>query len=260
MRVLDAGCGTGNTVTGLAKQIPDVQFVGIDISGPSLEIATDAARADGVENVEFGKWNLLDRLPENDSFDVVMCLGVLHHTADMPMVLDNLSRALARDGEMFLWVYGLHGRYRHLLNARLLAMLMGVGDEHDDPVSTAREFIDSAGSGMVRDDLKGATGRMAEKEDVFREPAWIADQLFHPHEKSVDMVELKALIKNAGLELSEWLAVDERPETHFASPTLCDRFRRLSRHERLIALDLLLKPDRYFVLLEHVGNAIRNTR
>jgi SAM-dependent methyltransferase len=260
MRVLDAGCGTGNTVIGLAKQNPDVQFLGIDISEPSLAIATDAATADGVGNIEFRKWNLLDRLPENEDFDVVMCLGVLHHTADMALVLNNLSFALARDGEMFLWVYGLHGRYRHLLNARLLAMLMAVGDDSEDPVSTALDFIDHAGSGMVRDELKSATDRMADMEDVFREPAWIADQLFHPHEKSVDIVELKTLVKNAGLELSEWLAVDERPETHFASPTLCDRFRRLSLHKRLVALDLLLKPDRYFVLLEHAGNASSHTR
>jgi hypothetical protein len=53
--------------------------------------------------------------------------------------------------------------------------------------------------------------------------------------------------------MTEWLGVDQRPDRHFTSSKLCERFARLPLRKRLVALDLLLKPDRYFVALEHAG-------
>jgi SAM-dependent methyltransferase len=253
MRVLDAGCGTGNTVIALAKHIPDARFLGIDLSQPSLAIAEAAAAADGLANIEFRQWNLLEPFPDCDPFDVVLCLGVLHHTADMEMVLAELQGAMAEDGELLLWVYGKHGRYRHRLNTRLLAMLTDPDAEPDEAVTATIEFIEHAGEGAARDDLRPATERMSGHDDVFATPAWVADQFFHPHELVVDLEELLALADAADLELKEWLGVDQRPEKHFTSSKLCERFSRLPPRKRLVALDLLLKPDRYFVALEHAG-------
>jgi SAM-dependent methyltransferase len=250
LRVLDAGCGTGNTLIALAKHIPDARFLGLDLSQPSLAIAEATAAADGLTNVAFRQWNLLEPF-EGDDFDVVLCLGVLHHTADMEKVLAGLRTVLDQDGELLLWVYGKHGRYRHRLNARLLGMLMESEAGADDAVSTAMEFIEHAKA--ARDDLRPATERMSGHDGVFTTPAWVADQFFHPHELVVDLEELLTLVEAADLEMTEWLGVDQRPDRHFTSSKLCERFARLPLRKRLVALDLLLKPDRYFVALEHAG-------
>ena len=47
--------------------------------------------------------------------------------SDMGRVLANLRGCLNPGGHLYLWVYGKHGRYRHSLNMRLLAMLTGPG-------------------------------------------------------------------------------------------------------------------------------------
>ncbi|HEX5741794.1 MAG TPA: class I SAM-dependent methyltransferase, partial [Pilimelia sp.] len=52
-RVLDAGCGTGHTLVGLAAQHPQAFFVGVDGCRRSLAIARDLARRHGLDNVEF---------------------------------------------------------------------------------------------------------------------------------------------------------------------------------------------------------------
>ena len=253
LRVLDAGCGTGNTLIALAKHIPGARFLGLDLSLPSLAIAEAAAAADGLTNVEFQHWNLLEPFSDGEPFDVVLCLGVLHHTANMQAVLAGLRGVLNKDGQLLLWVYGRHGRYRHRLNTRLLAMLMEPNAEPNEAVSMAIEFFEHTAAGTVRDDLRTGTERMSGHDDVFRTPAWIADQFFHPHELVVDLEELFTLVEDAELEMTEWLGVEKQPEKHFTSSKLCERFSRLPRRERMVALDLLLKPDRYFVVLEHRG-------
>jgi SAM-dependent methyltransferase len=49
-KVLDAGCGTGNTALALARRYEEVEFLGIDLSAPSLAIAGQAAREAGLHN------------------------------------------------------------------------------------------------------------------------------------------------------------------------------------------------------------------
>ncbi len=249
LRVLDAGCGTGNTMLALARRLPDAQFRGIDLSASSLEIARNSAADVGLTNVEFRQGDLRDPLADGQPFDVVLCMGVLHHTADMPAVLGRLREALTDEGDLYLWVYGAHGRYRHRLNARLLRMLLEAGPESDDPIAFASEFLEHTGNGTPLADLAPATERIAASADVLRNPAWIADQFLHPHDEHFDLERLLATAEGSGLVLAEWLGVDTGPERYFASQSLRARFLSLAPRERLVALDLLLKPDRYFVRL-----------
>jgi len=255
LRVLDAGCGTGNTLISLAKQAPSANFLGVDISGPSLNLAEKSAVACGLENIRFREWNLIEPIPDEDPFDIVLCLGVLHHTSDMELVLSNLRAISADNGALYLWVYGRYGRYRHLLNRRLLQMLQKSQLEKTDPIEMVVDFVKNTAEGAALKDVRSAIDRMAGDADLLLEPAWLADQFLHPHEELLDMEDLISLVENSGFEISAWLGVDDRPDAHFSSSALIDRFLRLPRLERLVALDLLLKPDRYFVLLRQKGTA-----
>ena len=111
LRVLDAGCGTGNTTVSLARRFKDAEFFGVDNSKNSLEKAIESARQCGLTNIHYRKWNLMKPLPFRDPFDIILCLGVLHHTANMKKGLINLHASLKNDGELYLWIYGRHGRY-----------------------------------------------------------------------------------------------------------------------------------------------------
>src|SRR5262245_26569102 len=53
-RVLDVGCGTGQTSIELARRVgPSGRVIGADISAPMLARARERARAGGVGHVEF---------------------------------------------------------------------------------------------------------------------------------------------------------------------------------------------------------------
>jgi SAM-dependent methyltransferase len=245
VRVLDAGCGTGNTSLSLARRFTAIDFLGVDQSEASL--ARARASASGVPNLGYRQWNLAKPLPRTERFDIILCLGVLHHTANMRQVLRNLRRALRENGELYLWIYGRHGRYRHSLNVRLLSMLLKAKPAPRDRVAFARDFIQNAGHGSVSADLPGTEGTLALQKSA--DEVWIADQLLNPHEELLDMKDLLTLVSSSGLSLERLLGFDQDPHRNFPSAALRERFELLTRDQRLIALDLLLKPERYFAIL-----------
>lgn len=95
-KVLDYCCGAGGTSVRLAKAGCDV--VGIDISEEEIKIARTRADAGGVlgkcrfvvgdaEHTEF----------EDESFDCIVCMGVLHHV-DLEAAYKEIHRLLKKDG------------------------------------------------------------------------------------------------------------------------------------------------------------------
>jgi SAM-dependent methyltransferase len=77
-RVLDFGCGIGNTTRALASAFPEARIVGSDPSGDSISIA----RARTAGNVEFARSDEA-RLPFDDgSFDLAIAACVFHHIDD----------------------------------------------------------------------------------------------------------------------------------------------------------------------------------
>jgi SAM-dependent methyltransferase len=249
-RILDAGCGTGNTSISLARMLTDTRFLGLDLCDASLTQARMASEEAGLANICFERWNLLDPIQDNGLFDVILCLGVLHHTANMTTVLSNLQRVLSRDGKLYLWVYGLHGRYKHALNQRLLEMLHSAGPEPEDLIDLIRDFISGDKQGIVLNDWLGQHALDEMHLKALEGDVWLADQFLHPREELVDMERLLGILEEAGLKMKQWLGVNPDPTAHFSSVEMINRFNRLSRQEQLVALDLLLKRDRYFIVAE----------
>jgi SAM-dependent methyltransferase len=249
LRVLDAGCGTGNTSVALARQLKEVSFFGVDNSTASLERAIASARRFRLTNLQFKQWNLMDTFPEEEHYDIVLCLGVLHHTQDMGKGLSNLGRCLKRDGELYLWIYAKHGRYKHTLNMRLLEMLLKASSEPADPIPLARDFVFKSDRGMILSDLLGRSLAGSMERKALDDPVWIADQFLNPHETLIDIAELLPLVRQSGLEVRRFLGLNEHVAEYFNSPPLQERFSRLSKDEQWVALDLMTKPERYFVIL-----------
>jgi ubiquinone/menaquinone biosynthesis C-methylase UbiE len=102
-RVLDVGCGFGATVIVIAQAYPQSEAVGIDLSEPLLELARQSARAAGLgERVVFEKADV-PRIPYDDnSFDVVTNLQMLHIVEDAVAMLDEIERVLAPAGVLFI--------------------------------------------------------------------------------------------------------------------------------------------------------------
>jgi 2-polyprenyl-3-methyl-5-hydroxy-6-metoxy-1,4-benzoquinol methylase len=99
-RLLDFGCGTGQTSTQLAALGAFV--VGIEISPELISLARQRAELDGVtDHVELQNIDLLKAPPPADSFDLVLCSAVLHHV-DYTVVLPVLRGCLKPGGKIVI--------------------------------------------------------------------------------------------------------------------------------------------------------------
>ena len=106
LRYLEAGCGTGHLLVGVAKAHPEWRCFGIDLSDASLTIARQLAERHGAK-VTLARGSYLEPLPfDGAPFDVVSAMGTIHHAEDPVAALKNLRSYLADDGWLAMHLYG----------------------------------------------------------------------------------------------------------------------------------------------------------
>jgi len=77
--ILEAGCGTGRLCCLLARDFPNLQVIGMDISPNSLKIANRLKEYLQLSNVSFETGNLFQMPYPDNYFDVVFNDGVIEH-------------------------------------------------------------------------------------------------------------------------------------------------------------------------------------
>jgi ubiquinone/menaquinone biosynthesis C-methylase UbiE len=98
MDVLDVGCGPGTITVGLGAHVPGGRVIGIDTSDDVLTKAAELAVAQGVENVQFERADVLALPYSESSFDVVHAHQVLQHLSDPVTALREMRRVLRPGG------------------------------------------------------------------------------------------------------------------------------------------------------------------
>ncbi len=103
-KVLDAGTGPGTLARDIARNIPQLQVYGIDLSEDMIELARERAKHEGVEErVHFDIGNI-GHLPYPDrTFDQVVSTISMHHWYELDQPLRELYRVLRPGGR--LWIY-----------------------------------------------------------------------------------------------------------------------------------------------------------
>ena len=100
----DLGCGPGLLVVELARRVPGLRVVGVDLSPEMLVQGAEHARAHGVEECVSFRLGDVERLPFDDgSLDLVLSTLSLHHWGDPLVSLNEIARVL-RPGGAFLIV------------------------------------------------------------------------------------------------------------------------------------------------------------
>jgi len=94
--VLDYGAGIGQYSLFLARH--GAKVVGIDISPTAIELATQRARKEGLDNVTFRAMDAEHLEFEDHSFDIVCGAGILHHL-HLPAALAEVLRVLKPGGK-----------------------------------------------------------------------------------------------------------------------------------------------------------------
>ena len=100
--VLEGGCGGGQHTFLVAPVAASVTAVDLN----TIDLAQ--ARYPAAQNVTFIEGDLAT-IDLGGQFDVVFCIGVIHHTNDPDVTFENLYRHLAPGGKMIIWTYSARG-------------------------------------------------------------------------------------------------------------------------------------------------------
>jgi SAM-dependent methyltransferase len=101
-RVLDVGCGTGQTTRDAARLAPAGHALGVDLSGAMLRVARARADAEGVRNASFLQADAQVHPFEAGGFDVVISRTGAMFFGDRAEAFANLARALRPGGRLAL--------------------------------------------------------------------------------------------------------------------------------------------------------------
>lgn len=174
-RVLDIGCGAGWLSNTMAyHQKADV--TGIDFNPVAIEFARQTAQSLGIPT-RFEVENLFSFSP-SQPYDVVVSLGVLHHTGDCIGAVRKAASLVRPRGFLFIGLYHRLGRRPFLSH-----------------------FADMKAAGATEADLLTEFRRLFGNQliDDVHAMSWFRDQVLHPHETQHTMVEMLPVLADAGM-------------------------------------------------------------
>lgn len=101
IRILDAGCGTGEGAARLAELFPRARILGVDIVDHHLELAR-SRYAGLASRVTFERQSLFELDVPDDAFDLTVCRHVIHSIPHTDRVLGELARVTRSGGRLHL--------------------------------------------------------------------------------------------------------------------------------------------------------------
>ena len=104
LKVLVAGCGTGQNVLN-TQRYDNSHITGIDLSLSSLSYAQRKMNELKIDNVELIQMDILEVSLLKKQFDIIECIGVLHHMGDPSNGLRALLDILKNNGFLKLGLY-----------------------------------------------------------------------------------------------------------------------------------------------------------
>jgi SAM-dependent methyltransferase len=173
-KILEVGCGTGQLTNFLGLTWGRAVF-GTDLCLNSLRLAQNFKEKNRIANAAFLQMNLFRPVFKPESFDLVVCNGVLHHTSDPFLGFQTISKLVKNDGFIVIGLYNTYGR---LFTDSRRAIFRLTGNR--------LKFLDPH--------LRNRNVGKAKKN------AWFMDQYKHPHESKHTIGEVIEWFDSSGFE------------------------------------------------------------
>lgn len=171
-RIIDVGCGTGHRVMPIAKHFGAKEYVGIDHSTASLKVASDLANELEFKETTLVEGDIFDLSYSDESFDIVISQGVLHHTSDPYRGFKELVRVCRPGGFVDIFLYNKWNHWRHNMQKEKVNKLAGV--DIDKRFEVAHRLF----------------GKKSMEEMTPSEIAGFYDQYCHPHKSEHTIGEM----------------------------------------------------------------------
>ena len=216
VNVLEVGCGTGQLSNFLSYGGRNI--FAVDLSQNSLQLAESFRERNKLVHAGFYRMNLFQPCFKEESFDLVLCNGVLHHTKNPKEGFARIAPLVKKGGYILIGLYNKYGRLTTDLRGLILKIFNMKPVKIDPRVRKAK--------------LSGS-----------KLNAWIKDQYQNPHESRHTIGEVQSWIDEQGFEFVS--SIPSPSGSSFEGKR--DIFSKHSRGNpitRLVAqLGLLLKTD-----------------
>lgn len=173
IKVLEVGCGTGQLTNflGIGHRV----VFGTDMCMNSLKLAQGFKVQNNLERVGFYQMNLFKPIFREESFSLVICSGVLHHTGNPLLGFQTISRLVKKGGYIIIGLYNTYGRL--ITDMRRVFFRISRG---------RFKFLDPRLQGGERSDLRNS--------------AWFKDQYKNPHESKHTIDEVLGWFEKNGFD------------------------------------------------------------
>ena len=186
-KVLEVGCGTGQMSNFLG--ISSRQVFGVDMCINSLKLAKNFKVKNDIQNTGFYQMNLFRPAFKEESFHVVICNGVLHHTSNPRLGFETIAKLVKRGGFILVGLYNSFGRM---------------------PTDLRRAVFRVTGNR-----LRFLDPRLGDRQAT-RSQVWFRDQYQNPHESEHTIGVVLDWFRSSGFEFCYGIP----------SPRLGERFSR----------------------------------
>ncbi len=193
--ILVAGCGTTQAAH-YALRWPRARVIGIDVSAKRVAFTQALKRKHALANLEVRQLAVERAAELRQTFDHVVCTGVLHHLPDPDAGLRALRDILAPTGALNVMVYAPYGR-AGVYMLQDYCRRLGIG-------TTAPEIRDLAASLKALPPDHPIASLLRNAPD-FADKAGLADALLHPQDRAYSVPQLLDFLDGAGLVFGRWV-------------------------------------------------------
>ena len=192
--ILIAGCGT-NQAAVFAYTNRAAKVVAIDVSQPSLDHSQFLKDKYSLKNLELHLLPIEEIPSLNQTFDLIVSTGVLHHMAEPLVGMKSLAQALRSEGVAAIMLYARYGRAGvELMEAVFREMGLKQDEESLHMVKAAINSL--APNHPLQSYLSIAPDLQFD--------AGMVDTFLHGRDRSYTVEDCLDLVKSAGLVFQDW--------------------------------------------------------
>ena len=187
--ILVAGCGTGQHSIGTASRFSGCQVTAVDLSFASLAYAKRKTNELSIKNLNYWQADILNLNDLERKFDIIECVGVLHHT-DNPMVGWQILAGLLKPGG--LMKIGLYSDLARKVIAQIREQIASLKVETSEiDIRNFRQLL------VNSNDTKKQV--LAESND-FYSLSTLRDLIFHTQEHRFTLPQIEKCLNEVDLK------------------------------------------------------------
>ena len=195
LRVLVSGCSTAQAARH-ALCYPSAHVVGIDISETNIRHTLELKQKYNLTNLDVFRMPIEQVQELGETFDLIICTGVLHHLSHPQSGLCALQAVMDSNGALELKVYAPYG-HAGVYMLQEYCRRLGIGDSRAEICDLARTLAALPRSHPL--------ARLLGTTPDFQSLSGMANALLHPQDRAYTVPQIFELLSKCDLKFGRWV-------------------------------------------------------